>query len=252
MQKTVLITGATSGFGMACAQLFAQNGHRIIITGRRANRLQNLATSLQGKYGAEVCCQVFDVQNKEACFNAISNLPANFKTIDILINNAGLALGRDLFNEADLTDWETMIDTNLKGLMYMTKAVLPIMQQQGHGHIINLGSVAGKQVYERGNGYCATKHAVVALSKAMRIDLLPYKIKVTCINPGAADTEFGAVRFKGDKQKADATYQGYLPLVANDVAEVIYYTTTLPAHVCINDLDITCLAQADGNYLYKA
>ncbi|MES2772737.1 MAG: SDR family NAD(P)-dependent oxidoreductase [Bacteroidota bacterium] len=251
MQKTILITGATSGFGKACAEIFAQHNNNLIITGRRAERLAQIAGSLQEEYGIKVLPLVFDVQDKEACFSAIDGLPDEWKTIDILINNAGLALGRDLFDEASTEDWETMIDTNVKGLMYISKAVVPLMQLNGKGHIINLGSVAGKEVYERGNGYCASKFAVVALSRSMRIDLLKHKIKVTCINPGAADTEFSNVRFKGDQEKVAGIYNGFTPLSAGDVAEVIYYTTTLPEHVCINDLDITCLAQADGIYFYK-
>lgn len=251
MQKTILITGATSGFGKACAEIYAQHNNNLIITGRRAERLAEIAGSLEETYGIKVLPIVFDIQNKAACFEAISSLPQEWQSIDILINNAGLALGRDLFDEADTEDWDTMIDTNVKGLMYITKAVVPLMQQQGKGHIINMGSVAGKEVYERGNGYCASKFAVVALSRSMRIDLLKYKIKVTCINPGAADTEFSNVRFKGDETKVAGIYNGFKPLTAADVAEVIYYTTTLPEHVCINDLDITCLAQADGIYFFK-
>jgi len=251
MQKTILITGATSGFGKACAEIFGHHHHNLIITGRRAERLAEIAGSLEVAYGIKVLPLVFDVQDKAACFNAIATLPKAWQSIDILINNAGLALGRDLFHEANTEDWDTMIDTNVKGLMYMSKAVVPLMQQLGKGHIINLGSVAGKEVYERGNGYCASKFAVVALSRSMRIDLLKHKIKVTCINPGAADTEFSVVRFKGDEEKVAGIYNGFTPLTAQDVAETIYYTTTLPEHVCINDLDITCLAQADGIYFYK-
>ncbi|MEO7309919.1 MAG: SDR family NAD(P)-dependent oxidoreductase [Chitinophagaceae bacterium] len=251
MQKTILITGATSGFGKACAEIFAQHSHNLIITGRRAERLSEIAGNLQEQYGIQVLPLAFDVQDKVACLQAIETLPNEWKDIDILVNNAGLALGRDLFDEASIEDWETMIDTNVKGLMYISKAVVPLMQVRGKGHIINMGSVAGKEIYERGNGYCASKTAVVALSRSMRIDLLKYKIKVTCINPGAADTEFGTVRFKGDVEKANSIYNGFIPLTPKDVAEVIYYTTTLPAHVCINDLDITCLAQADGIYFFK-
>jgi NADP-dependent 3-hydroxy acid dehydrogenase YdfG len=168
-----------------------------------------------------------------------------------LINNAGLALGRDLFQDAELDDWETMMQTNVMGLMYVTKAIIPLMKTAKQGHIINIGSIAGKEVYERGNGYCASKAAVDSLSKAMRIDLLAEGIKVTAIHPGAAETEFSKVRFKGDEQKASAIYQGYKPLSAEDVAEVVYYTTTLPEHVCINDLVLTCTAQANSFYTHK-
>ena len=251
MQKTILITGATSGFGKACAEIFAKHNNNLILTGRRGEKLAEIAGTLQEQYGINVLPLVFDVQDKSACFNAIATLPEKWKAIDILINNAGLALGRDLFDEASTEDWDTMIDTNVKGLMYVSKAVVPLMQLKGKGHIINLGSVAGKEVYERGNGYCASKFAVVALSRSMRIDLLKHKIKVTCINPGAADTEFSKVRFKGDEEKVANIYNGFTPLTAHDVADVIYYTTTLPDHVCINDLDVTCLAQADGIYFFK-
>lgn len=251
MPKTILITGATSGFGKACAEVFAQNNHNLILTGRRSEKLADIAGNIQAQYGVQVLPLSFDVQEKNACFDAINNLPEEWKSIDILINNAGLALGRDMFDEASIDDWDTMIDTNIKGLLYMSKAVLPLMKQQGFGHIINLGSISGKEVYQRGNVYCATKSAVLAVSQGMRVDLLPFKIKVTSVNPGAADTEFSQVRFKGDEQKAGAIYEGYTPLSAADVANVIYYTTTLPAHVCINDLDITCLAQGSNFYTFK-
>jgi len=251
MSKTIFITGATSGFGEACAEIFARNGNNIIITGRRAEKLARIAGTIEEQFGVKVLPLVFDVQDKDACFAAVAALPAEWQTVDVLINNAGLALGRDLFDEAELEDWETMIDTNVKGLLYMSKAILPLMKKQGRGHIINLGSVAGKDIYERGNVYCATKAAVVALSRAMRIDLLPHRVKVTCINPGAADTEFSLTRFKGDEQKVKNIYDGFQPLSAKDVAEVIYYTSSLPSHVCINDLDLTCLAQADGIYTRK-
>jgi 3-hydroxy acid dehydrogenase / malonic semialdehyde reductase len=248
--KTILITGATSGFGKACAELFAQHHYRLIITGRRADKLEALAKALTDQT-VEVLPLIFDIQDKQACFSAIENLPEKWRKIDVLLNNAGLALGRDTFDEADMDDWETMLDTNVKGLLYMSRAVLPLMKQTGGGHIINIGSTAGKEVYERGNVYCASKFAVGAISRAMRIDLLPHKIKVTLICPGAAETEFSNVRFKGDDEKAAAVYAGYKPLSANDVAEIIYYTTTLPAHVCINDLEITPLAQASAVYTFK-
>jgi 3-hydroxy acid dehydrogenase/malonic semialdehyde reductase len=191
------------------------------------------------------------VRNKEAVFNAIQGLPDEWKNIDVLINNAGLALGRDFFDEANLDDWETMIGTNLNGLLYVSKAVLPYMISNKKGHIINIGSTAGKEVYEKGNAYCASKFAVDAISQAMRIDLLRHKIKVTSINPGAAETEFSQVRFKGNGQQAAKVYEGYKPLSAEDVAEVIYYCASLPSHVCINDLTLTSLAQANSFYLHK-
>jgi NADP-dependent 3-hydroxy acid dehydrogenase YdfG len=251
MNKTVFITGATSGFGKACAHRFAKEGCKIIINGRRAERLQLLKEELQTQYKTEVLTLEFDVRNKEAVFSNINTLPGEWQQIDILINNAGLAAGRDLFDEALMDDWETMIDTNLKGLLYVSRAVLPFMTACNNGHIINIGSTAAKEVYERGNVYCASKAAVDSISKAMRMDLLQHKIKVTAIHPGAAETEFSMVRFKGDKAKADAVYAGYTPLYAEDVAEVVFYTTNLPKHVCINDLVITCTAQANSFYTFR-
>jgi 3-hydroxy acid dehydrogenase/malonic semialdehyde reductase len=251
MKKTVFITGATSGFGKACAQRFAKEGYNVIINGRRAERLIELKEELQSQYKVQVHVLVFDVREKEEVYNSIQTLPQEWQQVDVLINNAGLAAGRDLFDEAGMDDWEIMIDTNVKGLLYVSRAVLPFMTHHKNGHIINIGSTAAKEVYERGNVYCATKAAVDSISKAMRIDLLQHQIKVTAIHPGAAETEFSMVRFKGDKTKADAVYAGYTPLYAEDVAEVVYYTTTLPAHVCINDLVLTCTAQANSFYTYR-
>jgi 3-hydroxy acid dehydrogenase/malonic semialdehyde reductase len=251
MSTIVLITGATSGFGKALALKFAANNYKLIITGRRAERLEELKHTLTSTYGVQVLTLCFDVQDRQATFAAIEQLPEAWKAIDILVNNAGLALGRDYFDEANLDDWETMIDTNVKGLLYMSKAVLPFMTARKKGHIINIGSTAGKEVYEKGNGYCATKHAVNALSQAMRIDLLRHRIKVTAVHPGAADTEFSSVRFKGDEAQARKVYEGYEPLTASDVADVVYYTATLPPHVCINDLVLTCTSQANSFYLHK-
>lgn len=251
MTKTILITGATAGFGRATAEHFAAAGWNCIITGRRADRLAELATELKNKFAVEIHTLCFDVQNREDVFTAINSLPPEWQSIDVLLNNAGLALGRDSFELANLDDWDTMIDTNVKGLMYVSKAVLPLMIAKKKGHIINIGSTAGKEVYKDGNGYCASKHAVDAISKAMRIDLLPHQIKVTAIHPGAAETEFSLVRFKGDDQKANAVYDGYKALEAKDIAEIVYYVSTLPAHVCINDLVVTCLSQANSFYLHK-
>lgn len=246
-----MITGATSGFGKAIAIKFASNRYNLIITGRRADRLQELKATLSNTYGIQVIALVFDVRSRKAAFDAIGQLPDAWKAVDVLVNNAGLALGRDYFDDASIDDWDTMIDTNVKGLLYVSKAVLPGMIAQRKGHIINIGSTAGKEVYEKGNTYCATKHAVNAISQSMRIDLLRHKIKVTAIHPGAADTEFSNVRFKGDDEQARKVYEGYEPLTAGDVADVVYYTTTLPQHVCINDLVLTCTAQANSMYLYK-
>jgi NADP-dependent 3-hydroxy acid dehydrogenase YdfG len=248
--KKILITGASSGFGKAIAEKFASEGYELIITGRRENLLNQIKEDLIDKYGAKVTVLSFDIQNKKKVFELLEGNPL-LQDLDILVNNAGLALGRDLFDEASLDDWETMIDTNVKGLLYVTKAVLPNFIKKGGGHIINIGSTAGKEVYERGNVYCATKMSVEALSQAMRIDLLRHKIKVTVIHPGAADTEFSTVRFKGDKQKADAVYEGYKPLYGADIADAVHYCAHLPEHVCINSIVMTCLAQANSFYLFK-
>ena len=256
MNRTILITGATSGFGEACARKFAAAGDHLILTGRRTDRLDALARELENaatsKRPTRVLPLTFDVRDRAAVDAAIASIPPDWRNIDILINNAGLALGRDYFDDASLEDWETMIDTNVKGLLYVSKAVLPLMIPTGNGHIINLGSVAGKEVYEKGNVYCGTKFAVDAISRSMRIDLLRHGIKVTAIHPGAADTEFSNVRFKGDENLAKKIYDGYTPLHAEDVADVIFYCTSLPPHVCINDLVITCKAQADAIYFYKS
>ena len=251
MNKIICITGASSGFGAACARLFAEKGYDLIITGRREDRLQELKFSLEKRFSVEVCILSFDVQNRSAVTEAFGNLPDRWKNIDLLLNNAGLALGRDNFEDASLDDWETMIDTNLKGLLYVTKAVLPFMIRRKTGHIINIGSTAGKQVYQKGNVYCATKHAVQAISESMRIDLLPHKIKVTVIHPGAAETEFSLVRLKQDAGEAKKVYEGYEPLHAEDIAGVVFFAASLPAHVCINELEMTCLAQANAFYLFK-
>ena len=246
MGKIVFITGATSGFGEACARKYAANGYDLIINGRRADRLQSLAGELEKKYNIAVLQLVFDVRDEKTVVSSIQQIPDQWKNIDILVNNAGLAMGRDYFHEANMDDWNTMIDTNVKGFLYVARSVSQLMVKRKQGHIVNMGSVAGKQVYEKGNVYCATKFAVDALNQSMRIDLLPHNIKVTAINPGAAETEFSLVRFKGDETTAKKIYDGLTPLTANDIAEVIFYCTTLPSHVCINDLTITCTQQADA------
>ena len=252
MSKIVFITGATSGFGEAAAYKFAAHGYDLILNGRRADRLQVLADELEKKYNVAVLQLPFDVQDEKAVFESIRHIPEDWKAIDVLVNNAGLALGRDYFEEGDLSDWNTMIDTNVKGFLYVAKAVSQLMVPRKQGHIINMGSVAGKQVYEKGNVYCASKYAVDAISQGMRIDLLRHNIKVTSINPGAAETEFSLVRFKGDEGTAKKIYDGLKPLTAEDVAEVIYYCTTLPSHVCINDLSITCTQQADAIFFNRS
>lgn len=251
MKKTILVTGATSGFGKAIATQFAANGWNCIITGRRKERLQELSETLTSTYGTQVLALCFDVRDREDVTEQLSALPEEWQQIDILVNNAGLALGRDSFDTASLDDWDTMIDTNVKGLLYVSKAILPYMIQRKQGHIINIGSISGKEVYPNGNVYCATKHAVDAISKAQRIELLPHHIKVTSIHPGAAETEFSIVRFKGDESKAGNVYEGYEALHAEDIANITYYCGTLPAHVCINDLVVTCTAQANSFFTVK-
>jgi len=251
MKKIVLITGATSGIGKACAVKFASAKFDIILTGRRNERLNELKTELEKQHGISVLALCFDVQDKKAVNAALKNLPEQWQKIDILINNAGLALGRDSFEDADMDDWETMLNTNVHGLLYVSKAVLPFMLAQKKGHIINMGSVAGKEVYEKGNVYCASKYAVDAITKSMRIDLLKNNIKVTGIHPGAVETEFSIVRFKGEESKAKSAYDGYKPLTAEDIADTIFYCVSLPDHVCINDLVITCTQQAGTYYFHK-
>ena len=246
-----LITGATSGFGKAIAEKFAVNKYDVIVTGRRNDLLQQVADNIRKKYDVNVLALNFDVRDKEAVTDHIGSLLNNWQSIDVLVNNAGLALGKDYFDEANMDDWETMIDTNVKGLLYVSRAVIPYMTNRKKGHIINMGSVAAKEIYEKGNVYCATKNAVEAISHGMRIDLLRHKIKVTAIHPGAAETEFSIVRFKGDKNAAGAVYEGYKALTAEDVADVTFYCANLPDHVCINDLTLTPTAQADAFYFYK-
>ncbi len=250
MSKIILVTGASSGFGKAIATKFAAGGWNLILTARRKEKLEKLSKELEANYGIKTLCLTFDIQDKKAVFANLQSLPAEWQAIQILVNNAGLALGRDSFENANLEDWETMIDTNVKGLLYASKAVLPLLIKE-KGHIINIGSTAGKEVYKDGNVYCASKHAVDAISKAQRIDLLQYQIKVTAVHPGAADTEFSVVRFKGDAEKANAVYTGYQPLMAEDIADTIWFVANTPAHVCINDLVITCTAQANSMYLHK-
>jgi len=249
--RIVFITGATSGIGKACAEKFVAAGDNIIINGRRKDRLAELKKHLQKEFNVKIFESVFDVQKKEDVFSAVNNLPEEWKAIDILINNAGLALGRDYFDEANLDDWETMLQTNVNGLLYVSKAVVPLMTKRNSGHIINIGSVAAKEMYEKGNIYCVSKAAVDAISKTMRIDLLQHRIKVTAIHPGAVETEFAFVRYKGDKTKAAETYKGFTPLTAMEVAETIYYTASLPQHICINDLVITTISQANAIYFKK-
>jgi 3-hydroxy acid dehydrogenase / malonic semialdehyde reductase len=249
MNKLSFITGATSGFGEAIARKFAANGHSIIITGRRTERLEALAGELRNSHLIEVLPITLDVRNRDLVAQTINDLEDKWKKIDILVNNAGLASGANPIQDGDIDDWERMIETNVNGLLYVSRAVIPFMVARGQGHIINIGSTAGKEVYKNGNVYCASKHAVDAITKGMRIDLLEDGIKVTQIAPGAAETEFSEVRFHGDKEKAKSVYNGYKPMEAQDIAELVYYSSSLPSHLCINDLVVTSLAQANSFYI---
>lgn len=247
MSQTVLITGATAGIGEATAHLLAQHRYRLILTGRRQERLTALADKLE----TETHLLNFDVRQPEAVKEAINGLPTEWNDIDILINNAGLAVGAGPIQAGLLEDWDRMIDTNVKGLLHVSRAVLPGMVARETGHIVNVASIAGKEVYPGGNVYCATKHAVDALSQAIRIDTLPYGIKVSNIAPGAVETEFSMVRYKGDKEKADKVYQGYEALRAEDIADVIHFAISRPAHVSIHDLVIMPKAQATARMLHR-
>lgn len=249
--KYILITGATAGFGEATARMFAENNWNLIITGRRSERLAQLKSDL-ANFPIKIETLCFDVRDEQQVNAAIASLPDTVKEhIHVLVNNAGLAVGRSPIAEGLTDDWNRMIDTNIKGLLYVTKAVVPILQKNGSGHIVNLGSIAGKEVYAGGNVYCATKHAVDALSRSMRIDLVNDGIKVTNIAPGAAETEFSLVRFKGDEATAKSVYDGFDPLHAEDIADAIYYVCTRPKHVTINDLVIMPTAQASATVFNK-
>ncbi len=251
MSKIALITGATSGIGKATAKQLAEQNYNLIITGRRKERLENVATEIIGKYNCEIITLNFDIRNKQDVEDAIDCLENEWKNIDVLVNNAGLAAGAEPIQDGLVDNWERMIDTNIKGLLYISKKVMPLMIERKTGHIVNIGSVAGKQVYVNGNVYCATKHAVDAITQSMRIDLLQYGIRVTQIAPGAAETEFSVVRFNGDENKAKQVYKGYEPLYAEDVADAVVYAVNRPSHVNINDIFIMSTAQASPYYLNK-
>lgn len=251
LKRTVLITGASAGIGEACAHLFAKNNFRLIITARRQDRLEKLKLLLESEYQSEVYTLVFDVKNKDEVSNAINSLPTEWKKIDVLINNAGLSLGLDPIQNGNIEDWETMIDTNVKGLLYVSKIVSNGMIKNNSGHIINLGSIAGKESYPNGNVYCATKAAVDSLSKSMRMDLVQHGIKVTAIHPGAVETEFSIVRFKGDVERANNVYKGFEPLHPEDIADVIYFAASRPSHVNINDLLVMPTAQASATIINR-
>lgn len=251
MNKIALVTGATAGLGKAIAVKLTKEGYDVIITGRRKERLEELEKELSVKYESRVLALNFDVKVYEEVEKAINSLPEEWKQIDILVNNAGLAVGLSPIHEGEVDDWERMIDTNVKGLLYVTRVVSPIMVARKSGHIINIGSIAGKGVYPNGAVYCATKHAVDALSQGMRMDFLPYKIRVTQVCPGAVETEFSLVRFKGDQSRADQVYAGYENLIAEDIAESVYFAVSQPPHVDIQDLLVMPTAQATGNMFHK-
>lgn len=249
--KIALITGATSGIGRSTAIKLAENNFNLILTGRRVDLLDALKREIEVKYKRDVLTLNFDIRVKESVDKAINSLPERWQKIDVLVNNAGLAVGLNHIQDGDVDDWERMIDTNVKGLLYITRKVAPIMIERGKGHIVNIGSIAGTQIYENGNVYCASKHAVHAISQGMRVDMLKHGIKVTEIRPGLIETEFSLVRFKGDKEMAKKPYDGLTPLFAEDIAETILFVLTRPDHVCINDLEITPTAQANAISAYR-
>lgn len=251
MAKIALITGATSGIGEATAELFAREGYDLILTGRRKEKLDHVAHRLNKKYNVDIATSPFDVRDRGEVVTTLNDLPARWKKVNVLVNNAGLSQGLEPIDKGDYDDWDRMIDTNVKGLLYVSKIVANWMIEHGHGHIINIGSIAGKEVYANGNVYCASKHAVDALSKAMRIDLLPHGIKVTAVHPGAVETEFSIVRFKGDEKRAKKVYEGFDALSAEDIAETIWFAVSRPAHVNINELIIMPTAQANGNLIFR-
>lgn len=251
MAKIALITGATSGIGEACAKMFAQQGYHLILLARREHLLENLAQDLVDNYGVEVKKIQADVRDKENINYVLDTLTATWKNVDVLINNAGLSQGLEPIQNGSVEDWDTMIDTNVKGLLYVSKMVSNWMVSNKKGHIINIGSIAAKEVYANGAVYCATKHAVDALSKGMRIDLLPHGIKVTAIHPGMVETQFSIVRFKGDENRAKKVYEGFDPLVAQDIADAIWFAVSRPAHVNIDDMLIMPTAQATATQVNR-
>lgn len=251
MSKIALITGATSGIGKACAHLFAAQGYQLILLARRETLLTEITRHLEDKYAIEIKRITADVRDQEDLSYRLETLPASWKKIDVLINNAGLSQGLDPIDKGSTEDWDTMIDTNIKGLLYVTRIISPWMVTQKSGHIINIGSIAGLEVYPNGNVYCATKHAVDALNQGMRIDLLPHGIKVTAINPGLVETEFSKVRFKGDEGRAKKVYDGLEPLIADDIAEAIWFAVSRPSHVNINDMLIMPTAQATATIIER-
>ena len=245
-QKIALITGATAGIGYETALLLAQNNYDLILTGRRKERLESVKKQLESISGCKILTLNFDIRIKSETEEVLNSIPAEWRAIDLLVNNAGLAAGLAPVNSADVDDWEAMIDTNVKGLLYATRIISPWMVERRSGHIINITSIAGKESYPNGSVYCGTKHAVAAISKSMRIELMPFGIKVTTIAPGAVDTEFSLVRFRGDKEKAAQVYKGFTPLSGRDIAETILFVLSRPAHVNIDDLLIMPMDQASA------
>lgn len=250
MRKIVLITGATSGIGEACARKFAQGGYDVIITGRRAQLLANLKKELEAE-GVRVLALAFDVRNRNAATAAINSLPLEWQQIDVLINNAGLALGLEPEYEGSFEDWETMIDTNIKGLLTMTRLVVPRMVKRDSGHVINIGSVAGDAAYAGGNVYCGTKAAVKTISDGLRIDLAHTSVRVTNVKPGLVETHFSNVRFHGNDSRAEKVYEGVKPLTGTDIAEVVFYAASAPAHVQIAEVLVLATHQANGSVLHR-
>ncbi len=251
MKPIAFITGASSGIGMACARLFAENGYNLILNARRADRLAALETELKDQYHTQILLLPFDVRNRSEVENAIQSIPAEFKSIDVLVNNAGLARGLSAFFEGNPDHWDSMIDTNIKGLLYVSRNVAPMMIENGKGHIINIGSIAGKEVYDKGNVYCSTKHAVDALNRSMRLELSAKGIRVTAVNPGAVETEFSIVRFDGDEERAKTVYKGFENLIAADIADAVYWAASRPKHVNINDIIIMPTAQPMAGMIHR-
>ncbi len=250
-KKVAFITGASSGIGKSCAEILAKNGYNLILTGRRQDRLDLLKQQLEQDDQCQCLVLCFDVRKREEVQKAIESLPSEWKTIDVLINNAGLAMGLSSIEKGNIDHWDTMIDTNIKGLLYVSRFITPLMIENGKGHIINVGSIAAKHIYTNGNVYCATKHAVDALNQSMRLDLSAYPIKVSAVHPGAVETEFSIVRFEGDEERAKKVYDGFENLVAADIAEAVWFMINRPAHVNINELTIMPTAQPMAGIIHR-
>lgn len=246
MKKTALVTGASAGFGEAIAKSLAKLDYNLILTGRNEKNLLKVIEDIKSQYSVEILPLIFDIQDYNACEKAYQSIPTSFKDIDLLVNNAGLAVELEKIHTGDIEDWERMINTNVKGLLYITRLVSPGMVAKRKGHIVNIGSISSREVYVGGSVYCASKHAVLALSQGTRMDLLPHNIKVTHVSPGAAETQFSITRFHGDEAKAKKVYENFEPLMAADVANVVEYVVSLPDHVCINEINVTCTAQFNG------